>query len=200
MKVYFTYSTTQFRKFRDTYFKIRSILIRNRHILTRDWLPATEDRLIKEETELSDIQEIYKGCIEAIKESDLVIVEDTVSNFSTGHQITKALQMRKPTLVLWQGQKYREFNQMFIQGIESDILEIDEYDSNNLEKVIRVFINKYKSISKKNRFHLVLDNLERSYLDWAQHKYSRSRTKLLKDALRRKIDSDVQYKDYLSKK
>lgn len=200
MKIYFTCSTAEFNKYRETYFKIRNLLISENHVLTRDWLPHTEERLNNNQTDLRDIKEIYQGCIKAIVDSEIVIIEDTVSNFSTGHQITKALQMRKPTLVLWQGEKHRQFSQMFIHGIDSDILEVVEYKINDLEKIIKTFLNKYQDISEKNRFHLVLDNLERSYLDWAQNKYKKSRTKIIKDSLRKTIDSNSDFSDYLSKK
>src|SRR3982751_725574 len=99
MKIYFTCSTAEFFTHRDNYFAIRDFLISKEHVLTRDWLPHTEEQLKLGSTDIRDIKQIYKACVEAIKESDLVIIEDTVSNFSTGHQITLALQMKKPTLV-----------------------------------------------------------------------------------------------------
>ncbi|MBN1617720.1 hypothetical protein JW887_00050 [Candidatus Dojkabacteria bacterium] len=199
MKIYFTCSTAEFNKYQDLYFAIRNFLIAENHTLTRDWLPHTQARLKTGHKEIRDIKQIYKSCIKAIKEADIVIIEDTVSNFSTGHQITKALQMKKPTLVLWQGQKYRQFNQMFIHGIDSEILDVVEYNTADIEKVITIFLNKYKNISEKNRFHLVLNNLERSYLDWAQHKYKKSRTKIIKDSLREVIDKDNKFQKYLGK-
>jgi len=200
MKIYFTCSTAEFNKYRDQYFLIRNLLVADKHILTRDWLPHTERRLKSGDTEMRDIKEIYRGCITAIREADIVIIEDTVSNFSTGHQITVALQLRKPTLVLWKGKKYRQFKQMFIHGIESDILEVSEYDNGNIVKIIRAFINKYTNANEKNRFHLVLNNTERMYIDWAQFQYGKSRTQIIRKGLRNSIESDVEYKRYLEQK
>ena len=87
---------------------------------------------------------------------------------------------------------------MFIHGIDSDILEIVEYKPDELDEIIRVFINKYAGIHEKNRFHLVLNNLERSYLDWAQNRYKRSRTKLIRDSLKHTIDNDDEFAKYLN--
>jgi NAD-dependent SIR2 family protein deacetylase len=165
--------------------------------LTRDWLPHTKELISKGNTDARDIKNVYKACIEAIKESDLVIIEDTVSNFSTGHQITLALQTKKPTLVLWNGEKHRQFKQMFIHGIDSDILQISEYTNENLEDIIRSFIHKYEKVHERNRFHLVLNNVERNYLDWAQFVKNKSRTKVIRDALRVEIESDSEYDKYL---
>lgn len=122
---------TEFDKYRDEYFEIRNLLISQGHILTRDFLPLVEY--------MADIKEIYKSNMTAIKEADLVIV-DTVSNFSIGHQITVALQFRKPTLVLWLKEKHKKFKQMFIHVIESDILQISEYSRPSLEEIIKMRI------------------------------------------------------------
>jgi hypothetical protein len=199
MKIYFTCSTGDFFTYEKTYFQIRNHLISQGHLLTRDWLPHTAKLLHDGDTVIRDIKKIYRDNIEAIKNADLAIIEDTVSNFSTGHQITVALQYRKPTLVLWQGKKHRQFSQMFIHGIESDILQVSEYDLIQLDSTIDTFIKKYSDIDEKNRFHLVLNNLERRYLDWAQFTTGKSRTQIIRDALNQEINQNQQYSDYLSK-
>lgn len=197
MKIYFTCSTAEFRQHRNEYFAIREYLLKEGHILTRDWLPDTEQRLQTGDIDVRDIKEIYKACVNAIKEADIVIIDDTVSNFSTGHQITLALQMKKPTLVLWQGKKYRQFKQMFIHGIDSNLLEVAEYTRDNLEEIVQIFIAKYENITEKNRFHLVLNNMERRYLDWAQFVKGKSRTSVIREALREVINNDDEYGKYL---
>jgi hypothetical protein len=200
VKIYFTCSTAEFAKYHDTYFGIRNFLIKQGHTLTRDWLPHTEEALKLDQTDLTrNIKRIYQECIKSIKEADLVIIEDTVSNFSTGHQITVALQSRKPTLVLWQGKKHRQFKQMFIHGVESDILQVSEYEPEELDKVITTFVNKYENATERNRFHLILDNVERSYLDWAQFTKNKSRTKVIREALRNALENDTEYSEYMSK-
>ena len=200
MKIYFTCSTAEFAKYRNDYYSIRNYLISQGHLLTRDWLPHTEERIKAGAKDVTDIKQIYKDCIKALKEADLVIIEDTVSNFSTGHQITVALQCRKPTLVLWQGSKHRQFKQMFIHGIDSDILQISEYDRSGVNAIIQGFINKYENVYEKNRFHLVLTGVERQYLDWAQYVKDESRTKVIRDALRKVLEADEDYSSYLQKK
>lgn len=197
MKIYFTCSTAELLKYRNDYFVIRDFLIKRGHVLTRDWLPHTEKRLLSGDKDVRDIKEIYRACVNAIKEADSVIIEDTVSNFSTGHQITLALQQRKPTLVLWQGRKHRQFKQMFIHGIDSDILQVSEYTKEDLTDILQTFICKYENATEKNRFHLILNNVERMYLDWAQFTKNKSRTKVIREALRKVMESDKEYENYL---
>lgn len=199
MKVYFTCSTAQFKKYESIYFVIRDFLVSQNHTLTRDWLQSAKKRIEVNQIDFEDIQEIYNGCIKAIQEADVVIVEDTVSNFSTGHQITVALQRRKPVLVLWQKQKEKKFKKMFIHGVQSDFLVVKEYDKKNLKEELTEFLSKYEDAQETNRFHLVLQKVERDYLDWAQYNKHKSRTKLIREAIRKVLDEDSDYKKYLSK-
>lgn len=197
MKVYFTCSTAELKKYRESYFAIRQYLLDKGHILTRDWLPEAERRLNIGETSMQDVRDIYKACMSALKEADLVIIEDTVSNFSTGHQISSALRLGKPTLVLWQGRKRRSFDRMFIHGLRSDVLEVAEYTNRNLTEVLQVFIGKYDETTEKNQFHLVLGNAERRYLDWSQLTKGDSRTKVIRELLREAMEADEGYREYL---
>jgi hypothetical protein len=196
MKVYFTSSTAELFKYLDNYYAIRNWLVDNGHVITRDMLPRVERQMRAGETDL-DIKKIYEGCVEGIRKAELVIVEDTVSNFSTGHQITLALRYRKPTLVLWQGKKHHPFKQMLIHGIDSDILQVSEYTLQGLPDILQIFVNRYENGTDKSRFHLILSGTERSYLDWAQFVKGRSRTQVIRSALQDTIRNDTEYETYL---
>lgn len=200
MRVYFTNSTSEFKKYSKNYYAIRNFLVAEKHILTRDWLHLASERIAQNNVELEDVKQIYKECVKAIQQADCVIIEDTVSNFSTGHQITLSLQWQKPTLVLWCMPKHRHFKNTFIQGIESEFLEVHEYSLNNYKEIIRAFLKKYENANQKNRFHLVLSEVERKYLDWAQYNKHKSRTNLIRKAINQMIDSDKEYTKYLEAK
>jgi len=197
MKIYFTFSTQKFLKFKDNYFAIRNYLIKKGHVLTRDWMPHTYKKIKDNKYEINNIKEIYQVCMKAINQADLVIIEDSISNFSTGHQITIALQRRKPTLVLTSIPKHRHFSQTFIQGIASEFLEVKEYNLDNYKEIINEFIKKYEHIKDTNRFNLVLTGVERDYLDWAHLSKHKSRTNIIKEILREKTNNDTEYSNYL---
>lgn len=199
MKVYFTASTAEFTKYKDKYFAIRDFLVAKGYTLTRDWLKHTQNRIDTGEVELRDVKSIYRQCMEAIRDADVVIIEDTVSNFSTGHQITVALQRQKPTLVLWNQPKHRHFKQTFIQGIDSEYLQVAEYKTTEeFQNIITAFVKRYQHAKQRNRFHLVLSESEREYLDWAQYTSGKSRTELIRLLLRQSIDTDQAYQKYLT--
>ena len=197
MKIYFTCSTAEFFTHKKEYFAIRDLLIRKNHTLTRDWLVQTDEALLGYKHDMSNVKNIYAQCVTALRDADMVIIEDTVSNFSTGHQITLALQYKRPTLVLWKKDKPRQFKQMFIHGVESEFLEVAEYTKDTLEDIITTFIAKYAHGEEKNRFHLVLSGMERQYLDWAQYHKGKSRTELIRSLLKETINEDEEYRRYL---
>ena len=89
---------------------------------------------------------------------------------------------------------------MFIHGIESDLLQVAEYEKEDLNDILQTFINTYEDKPEKNRFHLILSGRERRYLDWAQFTRNRSRTKVIREALKDAIEHDPDYQAYLQQK
>jgi len=200
MKVFFTCTTLEFEKYKKYYYAIRRFIISENHILTRDWLLNIKLHPKKFEETRNGSEEIYNFTMKAANEADCIIVEDTVSNFSTGHIITFALQRNKPVLVLYlKNSKEGYFAKNLIHGIKSDYLQVSEYTLKNYKKVIRSFLKKYNNAKEKNRFHLVLDNVERNYLDWAQFNHKESRTKIIRESIRHMIEQDDTYQKYLKK-
>lgn len=198
MKIFFGCSTSQLREYKHNYIKIRDVIIENNHILTRDWLPLALAKLDSKDREYDAIN-AYKKVIEAINKSDLLIIDDTASGFSTGHEITLGLMKQKPTLVLWHNTKKRLFDKRMIHGIESPYLVTSYYEESNLEEIILKFINQFSHATQKHRFHLVIDEVERNYIDWAKFKNDKSRTEIIREAIREKLSNDGEYNKYLGK-
>jgi hypothetical protein len=196
MKIFFSCTTLELVKYKDNYLKIRDIIIDQGHILTRDWLPSAID-YIEKGREYQNPEQFYKKVINALHDADLVIVEDTVSNFSTGFVITHAIQKKKPILVLRNKRKNKHFKDSFLDGIDYRNLDIKKYKPKDLDRIIRSFIAKYENAKDKNRFHLVIDGVERKYLDWIKHNKSKSRTKVIRNGIRRSLSEDKEYQRYL---
>jgi len=183
MKIYFGCSTSQFLKYQEYYLAIRDFLVEEGHILTRDWLGIYRDALLNHPEKLlisSDHgpEKVYQLATKAFYEAEVLIAEDTVSSFSNGHLMTLALQRKMPVLVLHiQGKKKTYLKKSFIQGIKSDYLEIKQYDLSTYKQIIRTFLKKYEDSFIRHRFHLVIDEVERKYLDWAQFNEKRAEPK-----------------------
>lgn len=199
MKIWFGCSTADFLKYQEHYLAIRDFLVKEGHILTRDWLKPTLSAL-EHRKAIKGPEKLYNEVMQAVNQAELLVIEDTVSNFSTGHQITIALQRKKPVLVLWleSETKNKYFKETFLQGYRSPYLQISQYNKDNYEEIIRAFIKKYSHATDRHRFHLVIDEVERQYLEWAKFAYGQSRTDIIRSALRQRADSDSQYLKYLS--
>ncbi len=177
---------------------IRDFLVDDGHILTRDWLQKIRDRHEKITIPQPNLKERYNLVIKALTSAKVLIVEDTASGFSNGHLITLALVKRIPVLVLWHEKlKKKKFKTNFLEGMQSDYLEIQKYNEENFKEIIKAFIKKYSKIGERNRFHLVLDGIEREYLDWAQFNYKKSRTEVIRDSIKKSINTDEDYQEYL---
>lgn len=198
MKIWYGCTTAKYLKYREYYDSIRQYIIDQGHVLTRDWLPYfTSSDPANRYKDKEESKREYQQVMKAVREADVQIIEDTVSNFSTGHMISMGILWKIPTLVLWLPDKEKYFNKNFIDGIDSEYLEVSEYNLSNYQDIIRSFIYKYEHATERHHFHLVLDEVERRYLDWAQYFSNRSRTNVIRSALRRMVDDDEEYGKYL---
>jgi len=198
MKIFFGCSTSQMATYKDLYLKIRDVIIDDGHILTRDWLPLAINA-IKHKEKAYNTKSAYRSIVKAIHDADLLIIDDTASGFSTGHEITLGIMRSKPTLVLWHESKKRMFDKRMIHGIDSPYLVTAYYTENNLEGIILKFIRQFSNATMKHRFHLVIDEVERNYIDWAKFQQGKSRTEVIREAIREKIAQDKKYQNYLGR-
>lgn len=205
MQIYFGASTSQFTKYQKNYFNIRDFLVEESHIITRDWLGIYRKDLVGNPGNLlvkenENPKKVYELTTKAFYEAELLIVENTVPSFSNGHLITLALQRKMPSLVLTldSGPK-RYLKRSFIQGIDSEYFDLKTYNKDNYKEIIRSFIRKYSNSYLKHRFHLVIDEVERKYIDWAQHQYDTSRTDIIRKAIKKLLEEDDRYGKYLEK-
>lgn len=197
MKVFFTCTTTQFKKYKQNYLAIRKFLVDEGHVLTRDWIQKVHLNPKSFEDQENGSQEIYKLTIEALLNAEVLIVEDTVEGFSNGHLITLALQRKIPVLVLWHKTKGRYFPKSFIEGVDNPLLQISEYTIKSYKKIIKGFVKKYSQPNDRYHFHLVLDDICKRYIDWAKFNKQKSRTQIIKGAICKMADRDSEYLKYL---
>lgn len=199
MKVFFSATTHNLDEYGDKYFKIRDHIIDQGHLLVHDWLShikRSEKGFIKPKI---IPQTEYKKSISSIHDCQLAIFESTQPSFSTGHLLTIATQNKIPTLVLWLDDSPWVRNKGMIESIESDYLELAEYNDDNMYDVINAFLNKYEQAHLRHRFNLVIDEVERQYIDWLSYNTFKSRTKIIRDLIRNRISSDEEYRNYLQK-
>jgi len=196
MKVFFGTTTRELERYIDVYRQIRRELINLNCIILKDWLLETYDFKRKYPKAQRSKERHYKAITNAIKNSDFVVIEFTVPNFSSSHQITYALSRQKPVLVL-RMEKDNSFADSYLEWIDSDLLTIVDYKIENISIVLKEFIGIQKIDSGFKRYNVVLKGRHKYYLDWAQKKQEKSRSEILRNAIDEKMEKDKDFKKYL---
>lgn len=197
MKVFFGTTTKEILKYKDYYFAIRKELIKSGCIILDDWLQKAYDLKLSNPTAVRNKKKNYQKIVEAIDKADFVVIEYTVPNFSSSHQIIYANMRRKPVLVL-RLEKDNSFKDSYLEWIESDFITIKDYDLKTLPKIIEKFKGTAQLELGLKRYNVVLDRKQKYYLDWAHSNEKRSRSEIIRDALNNWISKDTNYQRYLN--
>ena len=126
----------------------------------------------------------YKTSIKKIREADVVIVEASYpSTANVGHELTYALDLGKPVIVLYLTGR----DPMFLKGRVDDKLAIIPYTDDDLEQVLKNALD-YAISVQDTRFNFFISPEIGAYLDWI------SKNKRIPRAvyLRRLIEEDMK--------
>lgn len=107
----------------------------------------------------SRIKAIFLRATEALKNSDLCILEISTHSLSQGYLLEKALEEGKPTIAL----HLPNCLPVFVAGIHDSRLQVVEYTSENLIAVLEEAIN-YASEEFDIRFNMMLSPTLNNYL------------------------------------
>lgn len=196
MKIWFGTTTLKYKKYKKHYLMIRKYLIDHGHVLTDDWIGKHGSWIEENPYATRDIKNVYQSVINAINEADASIIEFTVPNFSTSHQITYSLQRRKPTLVLRLNRE-NTFKDSYIDAIESPFLTIKEYNTQNFKEIINEFLGLSEYEDGQGRYNVVLSVKNKYYLDWASLKYKKSKSKIIRDLIEKEMIGNEDFSIYL---
>ncbi len=197
MKIWFGCTTLDWGKYRSYYFQIRQTLIDNECIILHDWIKYADEVFEAgkgKESRKRDLDYV----LSAIRDADRVVIEYTVPNFSTTHQINYALQRQKPTLVLQLSKPDSIFTEQYIETIDSPHLQVVQYSKDTCEEIIKSFLSATKQSTKFGRYNVVLSSKHKYYLDWAKIKYGLSKSEIIREVLDKKMDKDVKFQKYLN--
>jgi hypothetical protein len=197
MKIWFGTTTLRFEEYIEYYLAIRDYLIEKKHIVLFDWLDEAITYRKKDPKAPRNIKGIYQEVLSAINQADCSVIEYTVPNFSTSHQINYSLHKRKPTLVL-RLHKDNSYADSYIDAVESPFLKVIEYNLKNFKEILdEYFWQASKDENGKGRYNIVLDQQHKYYLDWASTKYQKSRSEIIRDSIETEIKKDQKYKQFM---
>lgn len=152
MKIYFTAATSFNGELHETYEKIGA-LIKGLKIELISGNQIIDKSVLAKDKTLTAAQ-IYERERNLIQDADMIIVEGSRPSLGVGSEITYALNLNKPVLVLV-STHYEDRISPMIQGDPSETLFIRFYNDDNLKYKIGDFIT-YVQIAKKRHGKLIV--------------------------------------------
>jgi hypothetical protein len=199
MIIWFGTTTAKWREYKRNYFMIRNYILELNCNINFDWLEEANS-YYETEHKNRNIRKVYEKVTKAIDDADACIIEYTVPNFSSSHQINYALLRKKPTLIMRIRKDNPRFNDSYLEALQSPLLTIRDYNEKNYKQIMKEFIE-YSNIDKEQqRYNIVLGKKQKCYLDWAAKKYQRSRSSIIRELIDRMLSEDKEYRKYRSQK
>jgi hypothetical protein len=188
MKVYFTASLRGKKDFGDYYSRIVRSLeslgysVFSDHILKMDFGAV-------EKQDKEQVKKIYRKLISEIKKADVFVAEASTQSMSVGHEITQAMNLNKPVVVLYTGD--RRPSLLFGSGYEK--LLIVSYDQLNVKDVLSKAVDEAKKYTDV-RFNFFVSPKILAYLDWVAQKRMVPRSVFLRDLIEKEMKKDKEFK------
>jgi len=186
MKVHFIASKLSLEKDINALRQVMSIVKASGHNLARDWVNEAYEANLKTGRTAEDWSLIYSESLGAIAGSDVIIADATYENFAVGYQVAAAVQQKKPVLLL--RHKAADKN-AFVTGVEDGWVKHEEYTEENIEKILKKFLEENDITTKDMRFNFFIDRPIYNYLRWSALKTGKTKAEILRELVQREIEN-----------
>lgn len=188
MKIYFTASLRGKKEFGEQYQQIVQLLTKISGKVFSDHILKNEFKQVEVESKV-DARKNYEKLLLEIKKSDIVVAEVSAQSLSVGHELTEAMSLSKPVIVLYTG----EHRPGLLFGSMYDKMQIIQYDLNNLEEKIRTAIEEALKHADV-RFNFFVSPKILNYLDWVAQKRMIPRSVFLRSLIEHEMKKDRDFK------
>lgn len=182
MIIYFSASARSLRKDIKRYRKILAKARELGHTFTNDWVETSWQHVARGDSYEGKIKGIVHSADLGLRSAEVVIAEVSgVSSFGVGYEVSRAMQERKPILLL--ATKVDALSS-YANGIESDLVSFKVYDSDlTLEKYIEEFLKENTVKNKDLRFNFVLDRQIYNHLRQRSFNTGKTKAEIVRDLL-----------------
>lgn len=157
----------------------------------------TERRKLFEETE-EDVLSVYQNNTKAIKNSDVIVAEVSVSDSGVGYEIAYALSQRKPVLALYHEEAETPTAPPIRAG-KQKLMSFAKYNEKNIKEVIDNFFREVKH-KIDTKFILIISPEIDRYLEWASDYKRMHKAQIVRNAVEKEMGNDKDYQKYLANK
>lgn len=188
MKIYFTASLRGKKDFGENYVAIVKELTGLGHKVSSDQVINSEFLQVVSQTKIEAQKEYYK-LISEIKKADVVVAEVSAQSLSVGHELTEAMTLNKPVVVLYVG----DTRPGLLFGSMYDKMQIIQYDLIDLKEKLRLAVDdamKHADV----RFNFFVSPKILNYLDWVAQKRMVPRSVFLRNLIEREMKKEKNFK------
>lgn len=189
MKAYFSASVHGRSTGEEMYEKIVTTLKKLDFEVYSDHVMKTDAEGIDKQS-AQEVKGVYQALINKIKKSDLVVAEVSTPSVSVGHEITEAITLNKPVILLRLEGGNRA---MLLEGMSDVKVQNISYNKDNLV----VLLGKAIEEAKKNmdvRFNFFVSPKILNYLDWVAQKRMVPRSVFLRDLIEKEMRKDKEFR------
>lgn len=184
MKVFFAGSYQQDPIFLQNYKKIYEEIgkLGYQHIDDEAVNLTYEEFVKKMEGGKDKYNEHFKNKIKAIQGADICIFEVSHHSLGVGFAIEKALELNKPTIILY----YKTNIPYFLSGVDDEKLIVLEYSEKTIKKVIKDALDNARERRDK-RFNFFISPKLLDYLEKASTDESVTKSKFIRNLIVKKM-------------
>jgi len=169
--------------------RITKLILKEKHEIARDWVETAYSNYVNKQETSADWSKIYQLNLETIAKADIVIAETTSNSFGVGYQVAVAVQQKKPTLLLRNESASAD---AFATGVVDPWVKSLSYNEDNLDKIIKDFLDENDIATKDMRFNFFIDRKIYNYLRWSAFKTGKTKAEILRELVAKEIED----KDY----
>ncbi len=180
MKVFFTVTYQGEDKFGEFYKKIYEEIenLGYEHV-DKEAVETTYEEYVGKMSRGREFQvENYHSKMDHIQQADICVIETSAHSLGLGFMVQRALEMAKPTIVLY----YKDNTPYFLSGVEDEKLIVRSYDEDNYKKVLRDAFNIARE-KRDKRFNFFLSPKLLNYIEEASKERGITKSKLLRDMI-----------------
>lgn len=143
------------------------------------------------ESDETEVSGFYKKTLRNLKSADIVILEASTPSFAIGYLVSQALNLSKPVIAM----HLKGHEPFFIQGSESEKLQLLEYTQDTLLSVLKVALD-YASDQQDTRFNFFISPKIANYLDWVAKSKRLPRAVYLRRLIEEHMEGNEEFQNY----
>jgi hypothetical protein len=189
MKAYFTASLRGTDKYLENYTRIVKVMEGSGFkTMTSDVLMPGSVKKVYAQTQ-TERYEAFQKLTKKLKQADLVVAEISTPSISIGYEVTHALELSKPVVVL----HTKGNGAVMLEGMKHEKLQVVEYSPDSLEeKLKKALTEAQKSVDV--RFNFFVSPKILAYLDWVAQKRMVPRSVFLRDLIEKELRKDKEFR------